>query len=186
MPTYVGGVNDPPVATVQAVAKLHTLIDAFDALDSTKWTDISSKGLVSVTGGHLVGAGWFSLISVNAYDLSDSHIAIKVDPGTDPIQLAGFALAGLAFAPPAVNFSVSTPQGEPMMLRAYLRRVDTTTSEISVPYNSVTHAWWQIRQTSGVTYWETSPDGANWTVLFQRNEVLDFSATYVQLSGMGL
>jgi len=33
----------------------------------------------------------------------------------------------------------------------------------SITYVPVAHAWWQIRVTAPTTYFETSPDGVNWT-----------------------
>lgn len=36
----------------------------------------------------------------------------------------------------------------------------------SFAFNATAHAWWSIRETAGTTYWETSPDGINWTVRF--------------------
>ncbi|WP_338699209.1 LamG-like jellyroll fold domain-containing protein [Streptomyces sp. Q6] len=31
-------------------------------------------------------------------------------------------------------------------------------------YNPIDHAWWRVREASGVVYWETSGDGFGWTV----------------------
>jgi hypothetical protein len=41
----------------------------------------------------------------------------------------------------------------------------TTTTLASIPYNGATHAWWQIREANGHVFYETSPDGVNWTML---------------------
>lgn len=30
-------------------------------------------------------------------------------------------------------------------------------------YNPVAHAWWRIRESAGITYFDTSPDGTTWT-----------------------
>lgn len=32
-----------------------------------------------------------------------------------------------------------------------------------IPYDPVAHRWWRIRESSGTCYWDTSPDGTNWT-----------------------
>ena len=35
----------------------------------------------------------------------------------------------------------------------------------SVPYNGATHAWWRLRESGGMIFWETSPDGMTWSML---------------------
>lgn len=40
----------------------------------------------------------------------------------------------------------------------------TETTLATLAYSATAHAWWRIRQTNGVAYWETSPDGATWVV----------------------
>ena len=37
-------------------------------------------------------------------------------------------------------------------------------SATSLPYSAISHAWWRVREASGVIYWETSGDGFGWTV----------------------
>ncbi|MFJ8221400.1 hypothetical protein [Streptomyces griseus] len=35
---------------------------------------------------------------------------------------------------------------------------------VSLTYSPIDHAWLRVRETAGTTYWETSPDGWDWTV----------------------
>ncbi len=50
----------------------------------------------------------------------------------------------------------------------YMQKIvaSAQTNLTSFTYNATTHAWWSIRENGGTTYWETSPDGINWTVQF--------------------
>jgi hypothetical protein len=59
----------------------------------------------------------------------------------------------------------------------------TVTTLSSVAYNGTAQAWWRIRETSGVVYWETSPDGATWTVLTMENEPFVPSSVSVYIGG---
>jgi hypothetical protein len=50
-----------------------------------------------------------------------------------------------------------------------------------VPYDPVAHRWWRIRGTAGRIYLETSPDGADWTVLLEDDAAFDLSALRLEV-----
>jgi len=54
-----------------------------------------------------------------------------------------------------------------------------------VPYDSVAHAWWRIREQDGVLYWELSADRTAWTTLYQEADPFPFDMVYVILSAGG-
>lgn len=58
------------------------------------------------------------------------------------------------------------------------------TNIASVAYNPTTHAWWQIREKNGVTYWETSADGVNWTIQTQQNNPIAVTALDVLIGAL--
>jgi len=55
-------------------------------------------------------------------------------------------------------------QYEHGILYAYYRVNGVETDPGQVTYSAATHAYWRVRQSGTSVYWETSPDGVNYTV----------------------
>jgi hypothetical protein len=51
----------------------------------------------------------------------------------------------------------------------------------AVPYDSIAHRWWRIREKNGTTYWETSANGTNWTIAAQKLNPIPVKALDIQL-----
>jgi hypothetical protein len=54
-----------------------------------------------------------------------------------------------------------------------------------LPYDSVAHKWWRIREEEGVLYWELSADGSSWTELHQEPDPFPPDMVYVYLCAGG-
>ena len=132
---------------------------AASQIDPTKWaTDgrvVWDNGRVTLTEDPAVVA---VLGSVNRYDLRESAMSVQVSA---PIA------AGSEFW-----FNITALNGDkPMMgvsgggLYCYLYDAGQWLGGRTLPYDPIAHAWWRIRMTHGVVYWETAPDGTAWTVL---------------------
>ena len=52
---------------------------------------------------------------------------------------------------------------------------------VTVTYSSTVHAWLRLRESTGVTYWETSADGQTWTLLLRRPSPFDLTSVEIQL-----
>ncbi|MBW2456413.1 MAG: hypothetical protein JRI68_17970 [Deltaproteobacteria bacterium] len=49
----------------------------------------------------------------------------------------------------------------------------------TLTYDSAAHRWWRFRDTEGIIYLETSPDGADWTVRNQRAHSWDLNGARI-------
>jgi hypothetical protein len=65
-------------------------------------------------------------------------------------------------------------------IQAVKRVASVSTTVFSTAWDSVNHAWIRIRESGGTTYWETSPDGIDWTVQYsEADPITETSLTAV-------
>lgn len=168
---YIGVDNKPTVSAqftsfnilpaTPTGAKLVTLTDDFLAgtLDP-KW---DSNGTISVVGGNVeIGAG--DIHSHDHYDASGSSVGVQVkrpaDGGGGAItylniaELDGSTGTSLRITKDSSNSNLS--------FQVFSGFGDDGTS-VDITYDSVSMQWWQIINNSGVTKFQTSPDGNAWT-----------------------
>jgi len=67
--------------------------------------------------------------------------------------------------------------GDELLLETEMDGASTT--HLTVPYSDVAHRWWQIRESGGDIFYETSPDGSNWNTELQLASPFDPSAVAV-------
>lgn len=178
----VGGVPAPDVSV------LH---DSFggSSLDTTKWaaTTAGSGSTVSESGGTLNLASGSTLnnfaavCSVTAYDLTSSSISVHMVPGTvqcgvsiqaaSTVNVSTLNLpCGLYYAPGTLNGTGRHGAGGGQ-----------------TPYDSASMGWLRMRESGGVVYFDTSPDGSTWTNRFTCTAAqaeLDLTSVYVVLSSI--
>lgn len=58
------------------------------------------------------------------------------------------------------------------------------TNIANVAYSASTHAWWQIRESGGTTYWETSTDGLSWTTRASEANPITLTALTLVIGGI--
>jgi hypothetical protein len=168
--------------------KISTLTDTFDtALDTETWYRFGSAPGAVVSGGRLevgyTGADWAGVRApvYDWYDLTDSFIFGRVWPQTtwEVGRETNFRLQN-ADATNWIGFIFTNNPGYITMLL----REDTTNDNIDLnPYDPVAHAWIRVRLTGTTAYWDTSPDGVNWTN--RRSRVVTpskFTAVELELS----
>ena len=164
---YAGNYATEPTGTsyitninTQAPAAL-TLTDTFASNDlSTVWS--WNYGTVSVSGNQcsIQADSSFSsgIISSTTYNLIGSQVAAQILPYAVATGETGLQLSDSD--PVAGNyFQIAYVAGQ---LQFNMRYNGTVTSGSPVPYSSLTHAFWRIREASGTVYFETAPDGATW------------------------
>lgn len=167
------GVLAGQTATLAATAlrentsKTDSIRDAFDgaALDTGMWTASVPQGTGSsvLAGGALVQTvtsgetgDRVEVISVNAKDLTDSHVFARL---SQPIQTAGSgdgAEAVLEVEASAGN-SLSWHQQSVGTLEAQRTEGGVVQDNVIRSYTPSTDAWLRIREKDGTVYWQTAP-----------------------------
>jgi hypothetical protein len=157
------------------MAKAHTLVDTFndDAIDTAKWTAYGTPSPVAErlreTNGRIEirpagsAAGYSGLGTSQSYDLTDSHMAVELVQ-TLPTRVPGEAY--LTLTRDTGNWiNMAVWEGVIGVNRTV---AGTQTNPHTEPYVPARHRWLRLREQGGVTYWETSPDGCAWEVLYSQ------------------
>jgi len=163
------------------MAKAHTLRDNFNdnSTDTSKWSPFGTYEQVNqrlelrLDGLSKTASGYTSTAT---YDLTGSSFKLEVIQTLRPVLGARTFLR--AFVTEEVDeVGILVENG---LLHCGQTVGGTRTALASVPYDSVRHRWWRMREDSGTTYWETSGDGKSWQVLLSKaNPIL---LTAVKLS----
>ncbi len=113
------------------------------------WSVSGNKARFPITGSNYAGFVYYG------QDLTASYVMMRVEPAAQgytemAIYVGGTYRARIQKVDGSSNINF---------------RVGASGGGTNVTYNSTTMAWWQIREASGTTYLETSPDGTagSWT-----------------------
>jgi len=148
-----------------------SLIDDWSSgsINTSKWNNWGSPQ-TSVVGQQLqisstLGGGYYGVnSSVNgvAYSLANSYIQSQlVNAGNQSLTSWGVYPVSLDKAGDSsyqLYWAVETNK-----VRAYKNTAGTHTVLAEAAYNSSTHKWFRIRESSGTVYWDYSTDGISWT-----------------------
>lgn len=147
------------------MAKISTIRDNFNdnSLNGTLWnTDAAVE-----TGGQLqipanTSSGSYNYLVSNAtYDLTDSSIYVElVNKGS---YVGGIEVYPLDLYSDNGDEAMWSIEGGTDIVAYKSPDFGTYTELYRGTYSSTTHRWFRIRVASGVTYWDTSPDGVTWT-----------------------
>ncbi len=170
------------------MAKMATLKDSFvsSALDTTKWTPFTG-GSATLSYGNGVTCNYPAsstsstdgdISSNTTYDLTSSYAFVQV---TGTPSASTLADATFQVRINSSNMCNWTFEGGTLYAQKLVSNSRTTLN--SFAYNASTHAWWQIRESGGVTYWETSSDGLNWVVRASQSNPIAVTALTVVLAG---
>ena len=163
------------------MAKMETLRDDFGSgtLDTGKWTNAIGA---SIDTGRLKlsrASGNAGLEATTTYDITGSSVAYKLtlDSGILTEQWHSVYMPfGTAASDPDINgvgFQFSTDSFGAYLACRFVKD-NTFQPNVSLTYDPVAHAWLRVRESAGVLYWETSPDGLLWTI--RRSEVHTLSS----------
>jgi hypothetical protein len=156
-----------------AAPKIGTLTDDFTVNRlATVWG--RSAGVTWSPGQAAVkcDAGYDSYLQPpGVYDLTGSGICAKVSPYLAPgaatsillgVSTGNEVLLGYAGGTLAVNRNIG----------------GTQTTLFTTAYSPAAHAWWRVRETGSIVFFDTSPDGATWTTRYScADYVLGFPLT---------
>ena len=172
-----------PPSPASAAAALSTLKDDFNdgVKDSGKWI-YGSRG-VSETAGTLhippyldSNAVYTGVTSKEAYSLVGSSSVVQVNrvpSGAQSEVWFELQMPNDRFTKLSIVYSASR-----ILFRSDVGGVNDTTS---ATFNPTTDRWWRIRESGGTTFWDTSPDGANWTTRKTKGSVSALSTVVVKI-----
>ncbi len=166
------------------MALIETLTDNFDdnARNTSLWTLTTGTGTTAETGGQLVitpasnnpSATYDGYTSVSTYNLTSSQVTVEIPQGITPASGNEQVFSLQLDANNNLSMLLGGSNG-------ILFRVKTagSTSDTGVTRNDTSMRWWRIRESGGVVFHETSPNGNTWTV--RRTSSVTFSITSLQV-----
>lgn len=125
---------------------------------------------IAETGGELaialgmdgVGSGAYA-VSEHYYDFRDDFVSIEV---TNVTNTANSAWSYFNVGPDDKNYVEIYHEDTSLMFGWEIG--DVYLEHKKIPYDPVAHRFWQLRETAGTVYFETSADGQNWTLQDQK------------------
>jgi hypothetical protein len=173
------------------MALMETLTDNFNdnSFNGTLWTRTSASVILEQNGRIEVTtttAGNQAMYSNATYDLTGSYF--KCILTNESITGFGLPFVGVgqtqaATPPNSLYFDVNLATGSD--LRAVQRVASTVTVLATVTRNATSQRWLRIRESSGTTYWEYSPNGYDWTTLHSAANPITVTALYAYNGGNG-
>jgi hypothetical protein len=155
-----------PIATVMAGTAFEDLLDDFttDQLASL-WP--GSYGTVSVSSGLLhvnADTGYSGAVSDDVYRINGSHIQVQAFPaalngGTTNVISEMSVNTTTAGTDALFSCNVATGQLGLLSRTGYF-----DPDGVYITYSAVDHAYWRLRVSGGKMFWDTSPDGSDWTI----------------------
>lgn len=146
------------------------LQDNFDdnTVDTTRWPNnynTGADGLPTEVGGRArvpCNTGFAAYASDTIYTLAGSHAFAQVFPpdGTGHVESYGQLIVLSSTPGTQILFQIDTATNLVLMA---VQVGFIGESAQTLPYDPVEHAWIRIRESSGVLYWDTSPNGLDWT-----------------------
>lgn len=169
---------------------IDTFSDDFNdnSIDSTKWNQYTASGgtitetssLMQYSLQNSTLGSWAGIHSKAQYNLTGKRVFIKMPDATGGGSWLDLTLS-LEQLPVVDNFfsiGVNTATGS---LEAVKEVGGTDTVLASTTYNSTTHAYIALRESSGTTYFEYSSDGVSWSTLHSVSNIFPVTNLYVVL-----
>lgn len=161
------------------------LTDDFTTLDDAKW--YTPDLAIEAAGGHLeipvVVNDYTYINTVDTWDLTGGAILFEMlqnaNRGSSEYGSITFQAAVIVDGSNRIEFLIGGGEGAEIKLREV---VNNTPSDSTIIYNSALHRWFRIREDGGDVYWETSKDGAVWSIRRSKSTALDLSSVNVQFT----
>ena len=152
------------------MVKAGTISDNFTTTNTAMWGGYGANPSVASGRLSITPTGSYpSLYTNSQYDLTSSYVVMQLVQA--PNIGNGSISATLQMKVDNNNSEEIAVEGSNIVFR---EKVSGTSSDTTIPYDSVAHAWWRIREASGTVYWDTSPDSVNWTN--RRNKTMGVSS----------
>lgn len=178
-------------ATARISMNMSGLVDPFNqnTLNTTIWTQTtlgSATLTYDATGATVTYPASTTssmdgdIVTNGSYDMTGSGVYLQVLS----VPSNGGATTTDAFVQAYIDGSNKLTilwEGGSLYAQKMVGGVNTNIT--SVTYNSTTHKWWRIRESSGTTYWETSPDNTTWTALTSQSNPIAVTGLKVLIAG---
>lgn len=128
---------------------------------------------LSFTGA---GAAYCGLTSTHRFDLRDSSVTL--DAGGAPGATGFYAYFQVGFSEGNTRHEIER-QGNRLDIEQHVDGVES--GAVNIEYDATAHRWWRIRESGGDVFFETAPDGADWTVRSTVKAGFDQTAVQVEI-----
>ncbi|WP_329336063.1 hypothetical protein OG252_13025 [Streptomyces sp. NBC_01352] len=147
------------------------LTDDFDdpAVDTVKWPNNYNSGPGGTLPDQPAGLarvpcdeGFAAYASAARYRLQGSHAHVHLIPPSGPGHSESYAQ--LLILSDVVGTQIAFEVDAATSLLAMAVHTDFVDENAAViPYDAAAHAWLRIRESASILYWDTSPNGREWT-----------------------
>jgi hypothetical protein len=165
------------------------LADDFSSVvPDRRWVPFGTSGAsVSITNGRVrvdlprsgLTKAYAGLVTDGPYDLSGKRLSIEVPTMVNTSGHAQ-ALVQLLDTEGAVTYTAGFEQ-QNGSLHAFVHGAGAPGDQFVV-YDSLAHHYWQVRESAGTLFFETSPDGTTWTTVLASSAVFDSTRARIELS----
>jgi hypothetical protein len=172
-------IKSPPVSVL--TDSLHSVTE-----NTSFWNPAFNLGVpvfttsgVSVTTS-TVSAQYSSIETRGTYNLTGGFLSHRlVNPGNQALVSLEIVMAELVDIKYNNKLGFYLNNGS---LSAFYRISGTNHFAGTVTFSAAVHVWFRVRESLGTTFWETSPDGLNWSAFF--SIVNQFSVTDLYVVGV--
>lgn len=167
------------------MAKLQTFQETWDGgIIHPQWVGGFNTGTMSIVNGQLVismpsGNTLYRGFDSPNFSLIDSYFSSRlVDAGNQAlISLEVYPVQLVQNSSNTVWFMVNAGN-----VYIYKKVANAVTQITSVSYNALTHNYFRIRESNGICYWETSPDGITWNTLYSEANPITMTSVYHEVA----
>jgi hypothetical protein len=121
--------------------------------------------LALVPAANATGINEVYVYSAGLFDFTGSSVSVKVAQMVTTTSTA-YAWMGVSAPTSVANDRIEVYQSDGILTFRYWLDGGVY-DNAPVAYDPMKHLYWRMRETSGVSFWETSADGATFTVQFQ-------------------
>ncbi len=151
------------------------------AFDSTGCTidENGGQAVIDLASGSTTHCAFYT---GSTYDLRNDAVQVEVVQmiSTSMVDVRAYLRAWLD----GDNYFDILQEDGTLSARTKVAGVWTTLA--STPFSLTTHHFWRIREALGTVYWETSPDGIDWTLQAEAADPFDLSGVQFGLGGQAL
>ncbi|MFL5542838.1 MAG: hypothetical protein ACJ8J0_27910, partial [Longimicrobiaceae bacterium] len=164
------------------MAKAIMLVDNFNdnVQDLTKWFSTTDDRVREVNGRVELRppsnqAGTFGYVSPAIWDFTESAVHLEVIR-TLRASPSAFTWLGV-FVDSANYILIRELNGQLECIKVV---AGTLTRLRAVPYDRVAHRWLRLSEQGGITFWQVSSDGVDWTTLYQAPDPIVLTTVLIE------